>query len=359
LTDFRNYQSLSLETPPQGMMLCGRNGSGKTNLLEAIHMLCIGRSQRNAQRSAMIRQDSGVCHLEGLFAHEKPVAQSLSVGIGFDRAKRVSLTMNGERVASHREWFGSRQVVSFGPDDLALVHGEPALRRRFLDILICQADSIYLESLSRYQHAVLNRNRLLAHRADDRLLEVYEETMAETGAYLVQRRNAIVALCQEPFSRFYSDICAGTESSRIDFSASIPLENAGEKEWKNVFFTTLRERRKADENAGFSCVGPHRDEVQISLDGRPARHYASQGQCRTIALALRLASAACLESLTGAPLLFLVDDVFAELDEARMAKVYAHLARRGQVFMTTPLSTLPIPVDIPQYTVGSGTVKAR
>jgi DNA replication and repair protein RecF len=359
LTNFRNYPTLSLTSPSQGMLFCGPNGSGKTNILEAIHLLCIGRSQRGAQRSTMIRIGSETCHIEGGFTRIEPPGQPQSVGIGFDRAKHISLTMNGERVVSQREWFGDRNVISFGPDDMELVRGEPALRRRFLDILICQIDPRYLASLGQYQHALANRNRLLACRADKRLCGVYEETMADAGAYLVLRRREMVAFCQEPFALFYTDICSGKETARIDFSASVLADFPGEKEWKNVFFETLNQRRNRDEKTGFSSAGPHRDDVRISLNGHPARHYASQGQCRTVALSLRLASASCLQAHSRGTILFLVDDAFAELDDARMAQVYAHIKARGQVYMTTPVSTLPIPVDLPQYTVGNGTVYPR
>jgi DNA replication and repair protein RecF len=357
LSDFRNYHRLAIDIPPAGMLLYGANGSGKTNVLEAVYLLCVGRSQRGAVRTSMIRHGADACHAEGTFSSETAPMASGSAGIGFSRDKKTVLMRNGATVSSQREWFGGREAVSFGPADLALVRGEPAERRRYLDVLICQFSPEYLDALSRYQQALAHRNRLLAREPVDALIQVYEDIMASNGAILCEKRAETSKTLAHSFSRIYADICGGSEPAGLDFLPSVRVETGGENEWKNVFFSLLSNRRDSDRILGFSSRGPHRDELGISIAGHPAKQYASQGQCRSIALALRLASAEVLHEQTRRSMLFLVDDAFAELDKQRMAHIYAHICAHGQVFLTSPLETLPIAVDLPRYAVGDGTLR--
>lgn len=357
LKDFRNYHELSLEIAPGGALFCGRNGSGKTNILEAIHLLCIGRSQRHARRSSMIRESTAVCHIEGRFQTDVGT-NGPTVGIGFDRERHTATTVDGVKIDSLRAWFGKSAVVSFGPDDVGLITGEPAARRRFLDILICQIDPEYLDALVRYQSVLANRNVALA-RGDDALLDTYDLQLSQHGSVLACRRRDIVAFCQGVVHESYAEISGGREEAALRFKPSFSLENDGAEEWKNVFFSTLKNRRAADREMGFSGLGPHRDDIVFRLNGRAAKGYASQGQCRSLALALKLAAVACVETFRKERMLFLVDDAFAELDDDRMAAVYGRIKSKGQVFMTTPLSSLPVAFGVPEFTVANGSVAQR
>jgi DNA replication and repair protein RecF len=359
LTNFRNYEDLPLEIPAAGCLFRGPNGTGKTNILEAVHMLCIGRSQRHARRAAMIRNGAETCRIEGRFDGDDAISPPRTVGIGFDRSRNTAMSINNEKIASLREWFGQGAIVSFGPDDVGLIGGEPAARRRFLDILICQLDPAYLDALVRYQSALANRNAVLARHGDENLLDVYDNRLAASGATLVVRRREIITFCQGVFSDFYAEICGRKEAANLEFKPSFSPENDGVEEWKNVFFHVLKDRRKTDFEQGFSGLGPHRDDLVFRLNGRTAKGYASQGQYRSLALALKLAAVACVEAFRHERMLFLVDDAFAELDDERMAAVYGRIKARGQVFMTTPLTRLPIAVDIAEYTVANGSVAPR
>jgi DNA replication and repair protein RecF len=359
LINFRNYEDLTLEIPAEGCLFRGSNGTGKTNILEAVHMLCIGRSQRHARRSAMIRTGAEICRIEGRFEGDTAVSPSRIVGLGFDRSRNTAMSIDNEKIASLREWFGQGAVVSFGPDDVGLIGGEPAARRRFLDILICQLDPAYLDALVHYQSALANRNAVLARRGDENLLDVYDNSLAANASVLVTRRREIVAFCQDVFADSYAEICGRKEVAKLEFKPSFSPENDGIMEWKNVFFKALKDRRKTDIEQGFSGLGPHRDDLVFRLNGRTAKGYASQGQYRSLALALKLAAVACIEAFRYERMLFLVDDAFAELDDERMAAVYGRIKARGQIFMTTPLARLPITVDIEEYTVFNGSVAPR
>jgi DNA replication and repair protein RecF len=358
LANFRNYERLTLEVPAEGALFRGANGAGKTNIREAVHLLCIGRSQRHARRPAMIRDGAEACHVAGRFVADTGIPGP-EVGIGFDRGRRTAMSIDGASIASLRAWFGRGAVVSFGPDDVGLVDGEPAARRRFLDILICQVDSGYLDALVRYQGALAERNAALVRDGDVGLLDVYEQQLAEHGSVLAARRLEVVAFCQEAIEQAYAEISGRREAASLVLCPSFSPENGGAKEWKNVFFDTLKSRRSADRQQGFSGVGPHRDDLRFRLNGRAAKGYASRGQCRSLALALKLAAVACIEAYRNERMLFLVDDAFAELDDNRAAAVYGRIRTKGQLFMTTPLTAHPVVADVPEFTVSNGSVAPR
>jgi DNA replication and repair protein RecF len=355
LTSFRNYASLSLQLPADGALLCGLNGSGKTNLLEAIHVLCLGRSQRGATRTEMIQHGQDAGCVEGEFAGANLAVQT-TARIGFSRDKRVSMSLGGQKVGSFGEWFGHAAVVSFGPYDLELVVGPPAHRRRFLDMLICQVDGGYLDHLAAYHKALQNRNRLLVERGDEALMEVLETQMSRHGSYLCAKRREIASFCQPLFASFYAKISGEKEAGSMAYRCSVPGENAGTSDWEIVFSNLLKNKRKQDVGVGFTTVGPHRDELVFQLDKKPARSFASQGQCRSLALSLRLSSVSCIEQLKKDTMIFLVDDAFSELDDARISYVYPLLRSRGQVFMATPSERTPVQVDLSRFRVEQGSV---
>jgi DNA replication and repair protein RecF len=356
INEFRNYSSLALKFAPQGALLRGSNGSGKTNVLEAIHVLCLGRSQRQASRTHLIQRGASACHLRGCFVPADG-ALTLDAAIGFGRDGTVRMSSNGMRVATMREWFSHGAVVSFGPDDLGLVKGEPGVRRRFIDMLIAQIDAAYLDHLVAYGRVILNRNRLLGESSvDEALLDVYDEQLAHHGGYLYAKRVEVMSLCQELFGPVYGQIACDTEQAQVAYRPSIAPEKVGMSSWQEVFYNVLKIKRKEDFARGYTTAGPHRDTLLFFINGHQARWYGSQGQCRSLALALRLSSVGCLEQYKREPMLFLVDDAFSELDDVRAAQVYSLIQSKGQVFLTTPSQQLPFAVSMPQYRIEQGTI---
>ncbi|MDD5675639.1 MAG: AAA family ATPase, partial [Chitinivibrionales bacterium] len=187
LTDFRNYRLLAVDIDEAGMVIHGANGSGKTNLLESIHLLCTGRSQRHAARREMIAFNAEVSVVEGTFFSHR-TGMPLRASIGFDREKKIALQRNGQPVRAFSEWLGMAAVLSFGPEDIALVTCAPAQRRGFCDMLICQLDPLYCAALGRYKKNMLQKNFLLAHAREDDCLALYEQQMAEAGAFIALKR---------------------------------------------------------------------------------------------------------------------------------------------------------------------------
>ncbi len=355
LRDFRNIHSVELELPPDGALFLGPNGSGKTNLLEAVHLLCTGRSQRGAERRQMIRHGESACFVEGVF-HSEDHDVIRSSAIGFSRDRKVSMMRDGHPVGTLSAWFGHGLVISFSPEDISLISGSPRHRRRFLDIVISQIDQKYLEELMSYRQSLLNRNQLLTKGITDAQLDIYEERMAGDGAGIYHKRQEVLLNLATHFSRFYAEISQNRESAEISYSPSISGFSGSEIEWKNVFLDQLRSSRQKDVCLGFSSVGPHRDDVKISLNSRLAKGYGSQGQCRSLALSLRLSSVFCTEQYRKEKMIFLVDDAFSELDHGRVQSAYPLLEDRGQVLLTSPGPAL-VGAEKTQFSVSDGEIR--
>jgi DNA replication and repair protein RecF len=356
LDNFRNFEAASLEFPSCGTVFLGSNGSGKTNLLEAIFFLCTARSQRQATREEMIRFSSEYSFIEGVFGKQDGTA-SVTVSSGFSRDKKTSMKIDGTVQSSFSRWFGHSVVVPFGPDDIKLVRGSPRERRSFLDLLLCQIDGRYLENLIAYKHHLLQRNALLTSRRDDAHLDVYEEKMALHGSFIFLRRQETVSFIQPHLGRFYKEISGGGECASIDYKPSIHCDSTTQNDWQKVFYERLKETRKKDIMNGFSSIGPHRDDILFSVDGKPAKSFASQGQCTTLTLSLRMCSVQCGEFFKKDAMIFLFDDALTYLDGERTSRVFPLVKDKGQIFLATPSDQGTILADIPRILVADGRVR--
>lgn len=353
LTTFRNYHNLELIFPDEGAIFEGINGSGKTNILEAIYILCTGRSQRGSKRSEMIKFGSENTYIEGEF---KEGDRSSVASMGFSRDKKVVLKFDGVVVKKFTDWFGKRPVISFGIDDLQIVNGTPELRRRFIDILCSQTDPAYLTSLITYKHFLSCRNQILNTNFDKIQCEIYEEQMSQSGAEIFLKRKEILSFLGPFLEDYYKAISGNRESAGLLYEPSVSCECSSKKEWKNVFFEVLKERRNKDLETGFSTVGPHRDDIRFLLNQKPSKIYGSQGQCRSIVLSLKLSSVSCLEYFRQEKMIFLIDDALSELDQDRTSRVLPLIEDKGQVFIATPVLNSPINKPLLRCRVKDGTV---
>ncbi|MBD3345586.1 MAG: DNA replication and repair protein RecF [Chitinivibrionales bacterium] len=357
LHNFRNFKEQSLEFSQDGALFRGLNGSGKTNLLEAMHVVCTGRSQRAASRRNMINSSASCYFIEAGFKNAESGNETIA-SMGFGRDRKSSMKINDKKVSSFSEWFGIAGIVSFGPDDLNLIYGPPHERRRFVDILISQLVPGYLGHCVHYRKSLLNRNKLLGMKICDMQLDAYEEKMAFHGAELAEKRNEIIRKVESQFTEFYRQISRNKETGTIKFQPSFSSEFNSKKEWKYLFLEALKNTRKQDCNLGYSSIGPHRDDVRITIDGRPARNFGSLGQCRSLSLALRLCSYYSLKENSGDSMILLVDDVFSELDDQRLKHFYPLIESGGQLFATASTSRVPFSKPIHPFTISDGKVCA-
>ncbi|MBD3315856.1 MAG: DNA replication and repair protein RecF [Chitinivibrionales bacterium] len=350
---FRNYDHAEIELPERGALFVGANGAGKTNLLEAIHYLYTGRSQRGASKRDVIQRGRPVSSLFGKLRSFEG-SQENEISYKLYRSSPTVVELNGKRLSSLSEWFGQGMVVSFGPEDIALVTGGPVERRRYMDVLLSQRDASYLSALISYRRSLAQRNSLLqAGRSGDEL-SVYEERMAQDGALIFQFRSESFERISSIFKKFYAEISATNDRAEIEYKPSISFRGSAPRCWKNVFYNTLKEQRKRDFSLGFSSVGPHRDDLRCMVGGLPAKTHASQGQSRSVALALRLSAMESLRNAKGRKLTLLVDDAFAGLDAARRERVYPLVKTQGQLFVTSHSVDIPQLGDISRFSVEHG-----
>ncbi len=355
LRNFRNYEDFSATFSPQGAVITGNNGVGKTSLLESIHLLCTGRSHRVANRLEMIRFNQDSSYVEGVFVSPSP-SVSCTAFFGFSTDKKVRMKLDDVPVASMTDWLNHGIAIAFGPDDLLLISGPPAERRRFLDILLAQIDKFYLSALIAYRNHLMQRNALLAGVADSMQFEVYEEQMATEAAFIASRRLDFLNELSSDFKNAYHTISAGDERASIEYQ---PSPRAVRDDINaQVYREAFSRGRESDIQRGFTLAGPHRDEINILLNDRVARKFASQGQRRSLALSLRLASVAVGERLTKKPLIFLVDDAASELDSTRTGKVYPLLRGRGQAFISAPDLDRSLLADLPYFRLKDSQLEA-
>jgi len=357
LKNYRNYKELDIDLPENGGIFEGSNGSGKTNLLEAIYFLCTGRSQRGAKKSEIINFDSDYLYSNGVFLDDNKF--KITTSIGFNRKKNVVMKLNGNKINKFTEWFGYRPIISFGVDDIQIIRGSPENRRKFIDILCSQIDKQYLSSLIAYRHFLHYRNLLLSknNNFDKIQCEIYEEKMAEAGSIIFNTRNEIILSLKNIFSDNYNIISGKKENVNIEYNPSICIEIPCKEDWKNVFYNLLSERRIKDTEMGFTSIGPHRDDINFYIDQKPAKSYGSQGQCRSLVLALKLSSISCLEKNRSDKMIFLLDDAVSELDPVRTSNVYPLIENRGQVFIATPEINRGYSNSLTKFYVSDGKIK--
>lgn len=328
LRDFRGYQQVLL-TPPDGVtVLVGENGAGKTNLLEAVHLCCLGKSHRTAADAEMIRQGQETAAVQ-LTVEKQDGRHEVGVRL-FQTAKRKKLVyVNGKTASRMGELMGHATCVIFSPEDLALVKDGPQARRRFLDMLLSQRQRAYFYALQTYMAALRQRNALLK-TGDQRALPVWDEQLAAAAEPVVRLRREACEALNISAAKHYRYI-GGRELETFSLRYSGSLAEA--EQVSERMMAALSERRAEDVRRQTTTFGPHRDDLELLLCGEAIKAFGSQGQMRTAALSMKLAAFDLLERAQGEPPLLLLDDVLSELDPERRRRLIARIGR-AQALMT-------------------------
>lgn len=328
-TGFRNLGDLRLTFGPAVNVITGRNGSGKSNLLEALHVLCLGRSQRGANDSVMIDQDKDVYRLEGqVELDSKRRSQSLA----YQKGGRKKITIDGIAVRLS-ELYRDLMVVSVGPEDTGILSGPPSGRRNLLDLYQSQLSGKYLANLSDYQRVLAQKNAALKSESD---FSAFNQLLIRHGAIIMQARSEFVSRLRPDAAAYYRKISDGSELTiTYESSVSIPEGEPSADEIAGCFEERLESVYHRETAAQMSLVGPHRDEIGFTIDGRPARTHASQGEWRSAAVSVKLAVYHLMRRRRHAAPLLLLDEIFAELDPGRSAMLIEQFADFGQLFITT------------------------
>ncbi|MGI8940136.1 MAG: DNA replication/repair protein RecF [Iamia sp.] len=337
LTDFRGYAAAEVEFDPGLTAVVGANGEGKTNLLEAIGWLGGLRSFRAAPTEALVRVGAERAIVRGEGRRD---GRELLVECEIAPGGRSRMLVNRQPVRRARDGLEFLRAVVFSPDDLELVKGGPGERRRYLDDLLVALDPRLdatrsdLEKILRQRGALLKQSGGRLTAEVEATLDVWDARLTQAGEALADARALLVGDLGPVVDTAYRDLAGGGE---VVLRYAPPWREGG-------LLSALHEARRDELRRGVSLVGPHRDELDVTLGGLPARTHASQGEQRSVALALRLAAARLVASVLDTPPLLLLDDVFSELDPERSAALLAHLPP-GQTVITTatalPTGTVP------------------
>ena len=319
LKNFRNYKELSLVPHPGVNLFFGRNGSGKTNLLEAIHYCSLGRSHRITNDANVVKNGeafalSSVCIRNALGKRE------IAVRFHPDEVQKKAILIDQKKIARFSDMMGCLRCVIFSPEDLGLIREGPSLRRRYLDMMISQVNRGYFIALQQYRAGMDQRNAVIRNlRANGTgnltILSAFEETMAEPAAVIIRERRKIVSLLSGIAAETYRRISDKDEAFRIAYHSSVKEEDGIAETLCRLF----RENREDDIRMGFTSVGPHRDDLILTLDKNQMKQFASQGQIRTAALSMKLSQMKILRDLSREEPVLLLDDVMSELDRKRRA----------------------------------------
>ena len=365
LTDFRSYERVAVDLDPGVTVLVGQNGTGKTNLVEALGYVATLDSHRVATDAPLVRAGAASAVIRCAIVHD---GRELLVELEIVPGKANRARLNRSPVRRPREVLGALRMVLFAPEDLELVRGDPSERRRYLDDLLVARQPRFAGVRADYDRVVKQRNALLrtayltrkvgGNRGQDlSTLAVWDHHLVHHGADLLAGRLELVASLGPHLTKAYDAVAAGRSSASIAYASRLGDSLGSVRQGlEEALLGSLAERRPAEVERGMTLVGPHRDDLALTLGDLPAKGYASHGESWSFALALRLAAYDLLRSDGIEPVLVL-DDVFAELDSGRRDRLAALVADATQLIVTCA-----VPADVPpalegaRYDVGLGTV---
>ena len=358
LSNFRNLAEVELEAPPGVSVYFGQNAQGKTALVEAVYLLAIARSFRAENERELVNFDAareggqalvdGTVEDDSTDSSESNVPARRRVIIGYRASPSTTASGPGYRV--HKEirvdrmrrtatsLVGLVHAVLFSVQDIGLVQGPPSARRRFLDILISQADPLYLQGLQRYQRVLQQRNRLLRMQREGRArpdeMEFWNDELVREGAWLTWRRHEVMSILTPACIRHHRELGGEGEALELRYRPSVPLSaDAGGME--DSYRGALQAVASRERATAATAAGPHRDDFDIIVNGVDMGAFASRGQARTLALSLRLAEAETLSAVRGTKPLLLLDDALSEMDADRRRRVLEKTTDYPQVLITT------------------------
>jgi len=353
--DFRSYSFVEIDLEPSVTTFIGSNGQGKTNLVEAISYCSTLSSHRVSQDLPLVKADqtraivrTGVKYLDR--------TNWLEVEIWPSKTNKAKL--NGSDCKKTKDILGILQTITFSPEDLILVKGDPGQRRYFLDELLVQKSSSYAGIKTDYERVLKQRNALLKSAGPARrnnldsvlaTLDIWNEQLINFGSQIILARHQIINELLPYVSKSYAELAPSSKALNITYLPNVSAENMTLNDLVTAMKQKLQERQQDELDRGLTLVGPHRDDLEIMIGELPAKGYASHGESWSVALALRLASFDLLKATSpaGDPVLIL-DDVFAELDVARRNQLILRVKNVEQVLITAAVAE-----DVPKELVGN------
>ncbi len=325
LTNFRNFVQLQIAPIGSTNIFYGCNGSGKTNLLEAIFTLCLGRSQRGANDAVMVRDNTEVYRVVGQVSSDK---ETIKLAVAFQSGGRKKVTLD-ELPVRMSELYEHFAVVAAGPEDSLILSGPPSARRAFLDVYLSQYSKEYLRHLVDYTKILAQKNAALKENIDP---EPFNTLLVKEGSAIMRVRANYIAEIHRCAAGYY-DAIASHQSFQVVYQPSVRYEDPEQIE--EAFDRRLIEVWERERVTQSSVVGPHRDEIDLFIGNTPARTHGSQGELRSAAVSLKLAVYDLLRDRRKMKPILLLDEIFAELDPGRVEALAGCFHELGQVFVTT------------------------
>ncbi len=353
LSNFRNYSYASVNFTDGLNVLYGENASGKTNMLESVFFSSVFSSPRTTKDKEMVRLGAD-CATIKLVIEKKYRKHNINIQI--DSAGKKKVAVDGVPVNRAAELLGVLGVVFFSPDEMKLVKESPEERRRFLNIGLSQQQKSYFVALSRYNHTLKQKNNLLkeyktASNVDD-MLDVWDVGLAKEAATIIARRKEYITTLNDAARKFHFLLSREKETLKLSYESGANTDCPPEELEQNLL-SALRASREKDKELGYSTIGPHRDDIKIEINGKDARRFASQGQQRTTALAMKIGQVVIYKNEIGEPPVLLLDDVLSELDENRQ-HILLDLVNGFQTLLTCTEYKLNNPAT--QFEVNNGTI---
>jgi DNA replication and repair protein RecF len=351
LLNFRNFAQVDITFPYRANLFLGRNGAGKTNLLESIGYLSFAKSYRGAKDRDLVMFGEESFRIDG---RGRGTDREFRIEIAFTPIeKRISL--NASRLAA-TELVGNFPVVWLSSDDIETTRGTPRLRRRFVDMILSYLRPSYFKALVDYRRVLHQRNRALV--SDGRTyeaIEPWDSQLIELGSDLIKSRKIFAGDLARLASKYYTEIAPDNEEYILSYVPSIPLDGSS---IEASFSDRLMKTKRMERERGVTLVGPHRDDYTQELDGRDMRRFASEGQQRTASMSLKLAGAELVYEKSGEWPVMILDEVFAELDRERCGGVVKMMGDLDQVFVATATADSVPDFDSHAFLVEGGTVRS-
>lgn len=326
IVNYKNIHSGEFDFSQKINCFVGDNGMGKTNVLDAIYYLSFCKSPTNPVDAQVINYDEDFFVIQGLY---DCAGKEENIYCGMKRKQKKQFKRNKNSYSRYSEHIGLLPLVMIAPGDIDLIQSGGEVRRCFLDMVISQYDKTYLQMLVRYNNALQNRNKLLKSALDDELMyDIYEEELAEYGAYIYEKRKEFLQNLLPIFQKYYSFISEEKECVQMEYSSHLQSSES--------LKSLLKQTRERDKIIGFTTKGIHRDDIDMQLNSYLLKRTGSQGQIKTYLIALKLAQFELLKKVSQKTPLLLLDDIFAKLDANRMKQIIKLVSGEafGQIFIT-------------------------
>jgi DNA replication and repair protein RecF len=343
LKHFRNYGEQQVDFSAPKTILVGENAQGKSNLLESVELLATLKSHRTSRDRDLVQQGEPLGQISASVQRDVGVAD---LSLVLRQAGRRTAILNGEKLRRQLDFLGALNAVQFSSLDLDLVRGGPAERRTWLDTLLIQLEPVYAHILSQYNQVLKQRNALLktvfadaeetsAAHPDPTELALWDAQLAALGTRVIRRRARAINRLAPIAQGWHQAISGQREELTIAYQPNVPMAEDEPQRIQEAFLEKIKSRAVAEQHQRTSLVGPHRDDIDFTIDDTPSRQYGSQGQQRTLVLALKLAELELIDEVIGDPPLLLLDDVLAELDLNRQNQLLEAIQDRFQTIITT------------------------